>query len=201
MRLKIGTRLRLSFASVIGLVLCVGAIGYASMSRISDELRGSLGIAFQTSSEVADLRLVAREARLLMAASAASGTTSDLRTVEVLSKRFQEDLAAVAHRLPPSIHPDELSRLMATAVSVGQEYAKASAQQQWSRSRELGPEFTRASAAIEWYLEDAQRAERSWVEERLQAVSGELHRRALYFGAPAPTVPCRPSAMGVPIRA
>lgn len=125
---------------------------------------------------------MAREARLLLAAAAATGTTSDLRTVEVLSKRFQEDLAAVSKRLPPSINGDDLARAMATMVSVGTDYAKASAEQKWSRAGQLGPEFTRSAAAIEWYLEDAQRAERSWVEDRLVEVSAELRRRALYFG-------------------
>lgn len=38
MRLKIGARVRLYFATVIGIVLGLGVIGYASMSRISDEL-------------------------------------------------------------------------------------------------------------------------------------------------------------------
>jgi methyl-accepting chemotaxis protein len=75
-----------------------------------------------------------------------------------------------------------MARAMGTMVSVGTEYAKASAEQKWSRAGQLGPEFTRSGAAIEWYLEDAQRAERTWVEDRLVEVSAELRRRALYFG-------------------
>src|SRR5207245_1040459 len=55
-------------------------------------------------------------------------------------------------------------------------------QQQWSRAGELGPQFTRAAAAIEWNLEEAQRAERSWVEGRLSGASSELRRRAVAFG-------------------
>src|SRR5712671_7444885 len=183
MRLKIGARVRLYFAIVIAIVLALGAMGYATMSRMSREMKGSLGDAFQASVELSDLRLLAREARLVLAASAAAGTVSDLRGVEVLSKRFQEKLQALAPMLPPSIRPDELSQLMTTAVTVGRQYAQANAQQQWSRAGELGPQFTRAAASIEWNLEEAQRAERSWVEGRLGDASVELRRRALGFGA------------------
>ncbi len=182
MGLKIGARVRLYFAVVIGIVLALGALGYATMARMASEMRGSLGAAFQASVELADLRLLAHEARLVIAASAAGGTTSDLRSVEVLTKRFHEKLQALARRLPPSIRPDELSQLMDTAVSIGRQYAQANAQQQWSRAGDLGPQFTRAAAAVEWNLEEAQRAERSWVERRLADASSELQRRALGFG-------------------
>src|SRR6266849_953217 len=182
MGLKIGARVRLYFAVVIGIVLALGALGYATMARMASEMRGSLGAAFQASVALADLRLLAHEARLVIAASAAGGTTSDLRSVEVLTKRFHEKLQALARRLPPSIRPDELSQLMDTAVSIGRQYAQANAQQQWSRAGDLGPQFTRAAAAVEWNLEEAQRAERSWVERRLADASSELQRRALGFG-------------------
>ena len=182
MRLKIGARVRLYFATVIAIVLALGAMGYATMSRMSREMHGSLGDAFQASVELSDLRLLAHEARLVLAASAAAGTISDLRAVDVVAKRFEDKLQALAPRLPPSIRPDELSRLMTAAVSIGRQYAQANAQQQWSRAGELGPQFTRAAAAIEWNLEEAQRAERSWVEGRLSGASSELRRRAVAFG-------------------
>src|SRR5712691_7899867 len=182
MRLRIGARVRLYFAIVIAIVLALGAMGYATMSRMSREMKGSLGDAFQASVELSDLRLLAREARLVLAASAAAGTISDLRGVDVLATRFQEKLQALAPRLPPSIRPEELSQLMAAAVSIGRQYAQANAQQQWNRAGDLGPQFTRAAAAIEWNLEEAQRAERSWVEGRLADASSELRRRALAFG-------------------
>src|SRR5713101_2208618 len=136
MGLKIGARVRLYFAVVIGIVLALGALGYATMARMASEMRGSLGAAFQASVELADLRLLAHE----------------------------------------------LSQLMDTAVSIGRQYAQANAQQQWSRAGDLGPQFTRAAAAVEWNLEEAQRAERSWVEGRLAGASSELRRRALAFG-------------------
>src|SRR6266851_3335015 len=127
MRLKIGARVRLYFAIVIAIVLALGAMGYATMSRMSREMKGSLGDAFQASVELSDLRLLAREARLVLAASAAAGTTSDLRGVDGLAARFQEKLQALAPRLPPSIRPEELSQLMAAAVSIGRQYAQANA--------------------------------------------------------------------------
>ena len=182
MRLKIGARVRLYFGTVIGIVFAVGAMGYATMSRISREMKGSLSDAFQASLELSDLRLLAHEARRLLAASAAAGTTSDLRSVDLLANRFQEELQVLAPRLAPSIQPEELSQRMAAAVSIGRQYAQANAQQQWNRAGELGPQFTRAAVAIEWNLEEAQRAERSWVEGRLADASSELRRRALVFG-------------------
>ena len=182
MALKIGARVRLYFASVIAIVLALGAMGYATMSRVSRELLGSVGGAFQASSDLSDLRLIAREARLVLAASAAAGTASDIRTVDVLARRFQDQLRQLAPNLPPSIKAEELSKLMTAAVAVGSQYAQANAQQQWSRAAELGPQFTRAAAAIEWNLEEAQRQERTWVERRLGEAAGELRQRALAFG-------------------
>ena len=125
MRLKIGARVRLYFGTVIGIVFAVGAMGYATMSRISREMKGSLSDAFQASLELSDLRLLAHEARRLLAASAAAGTTSDLRSVDLLANRFQEELQALAPRLAPSIQPEELSQRMAAAVSIGRQYAQA----------------------------------------------------------------------------
>src|SRR5438552_3425082 len=182
MRLKIGARVRLYFAIVIGIVIALGAMGYATMARMAREMRGSLGEAFQTSLELSDLRLLAREARMVLASSAAGGTVSDLRAVDLLEKQFQAKLQVLAPRLPSSIHPDELSQSMAAAVSVGRQYAQANAQQQWNRAGELGPQFTRAAAAVEWSVGEAQRAERSWVEAHLMNVAVELRQRALAFG-------------------
>src|SRR5258705_11262945 len=73
MRLRIGTRVLLYFACVIGIVVALGVLGFTTMSRLSEELKGSLGEAFSASAELAELRLLARQARLILAASAAAG--------------------------------------------------------------------------------------------------------------------------------
>src|SRR5215470_14755019 len=125
MRLKIGARVRLYFAVVIGIVLALGAMGYATMARMAREMKGSLGDAFQTSLELSELRLLAREARMVLASSAAGGTVSELRAVDLLEKQFQAKLHVLAPRLPDSIHPEELSQLMADAVSIGRQYVRA----------------------------------------------------------------------------
>jgi methyl-accepting chemotaxis protein len=183
MRLKIGARVRLYFAAVIAIVLALGAVGYGAMVRIARELGGSINDAFQTSADLSDLRLLAREARLVLAKSAAAATTSDLPLVDGLTNRFNQQLAQLTPRLPPSVHADEIARLMDAAVTSGREYAKANAQQQWNRAGELGPEFSRAAAAIESNLEAAQGAERAWVANRLADASAEVRNRALTFGA------------------
>src|SRR6266851_4341421 len=172
MRLKIGARVRLYFAIVIAIVLALGAMGYATMSRMSREMKGSLGDAFQASVELSDLRLLAREARLVLAASAAAGTTSDLRGVDGLAARFQEKLQALAPRLPPSIRPEELSQLMAAAVSIGRQYAQANAQQQWNRAGDLGPPCRRVVGAA------AARARLRRGHRRLPRAGGAAHALA-----------------------
>jgi methyl-accepting chemotaxis protein len=182
MRLRIGARVRLYFAVVISIVLALGAMGYATMARMASEMKGSLGVAFQTSLELSELRLLVREARMILASSAASGAVSELRSVDLLEKQFQSRLQALAPRLPQSIHPDELSQQMTAAVSVGRQYVQANAQQQWRQAGELGPQFTRSAAQIEWSLGEAQRAERAWVEAHLGEVAAELRQRALAFG-------------------
>ena len=181
MRLRIGTRVLLYFACVIGIVVVLGGLGFASMSRISTELRGSLGDAFSASSELAELRLLARQARLVLSASAAAGTTADLKMADELAQRFSERLGELAPHLPPSIHADELSQLMKEAVASGREYAQANALQQWGRAAELGPRFTKAAAAIEGRLEEAQAAERSWVDGRLESMAAQVRGRGLLF--------------------
>jgi len=182
MRLRIGARVRLYFAVVFSIVLALGAMGYATMARMASETKGSLGVAFQTSLELSELRLLVREARMILASSAASGAVSELRSVDLLEKQFQSRLQALAPRLPQSIHPDELSQQMTAAVSVGRQYVQANAQQQWRQAGELGPQFTRSAAQIEWSLGEAQRAERAWVEAHLGEFAAELRQRALAFG-------------------
>jgi methyl-accepting chemotaxis protein len=145
-------------------------------------MKGSLGEAFQASLELSELRLLAHEARLLLAASAAGGTISDLRAVDLLERQFQAKLQVLVPRLPQSIHADELAQQMTGFVSIGRQYAQANAAQQWNRAGELGPQFTRAAAQAEWSLGEAQKAERSWVEAHLAEVAVELRQRALGFG-------------------
>jgi methyl-accepting chemotaxis protein len=182
MRLRIGARVRLYFGGVIGVVLGLGAIGFATTARISRDLHGWMGHAVQASADLSELRLLAREARFVLAASAAAGTTSDLRAADGLATRFKQKLDELAPRLPPSIHAQELAREMAETVSAGREYAQANAQQQWSRAGQLGPQFSLAGSALEWSLEEAQRAERSRVDARLADASAKMRTRALAFG-------------------
>jgi methyl-accepting chemotaxis protein len=181
MRLRIGTRVLLYFACVIGIVVVLGVLGFSSMSRISGELKGSLTDAFGASAELAELRLLARQARLVLSASAAAGTTADLKMADELAQRFSERLDELAPHLPPSVRAEELSQLMKAAVAAGREYAQANALQQWGRAGELGPRFTRAGAAIEERLEEAQRAERAWVDGQLESMAAQLRRRGLVF--------------------
>ncbi|HYS07993.1 MAG TPA: methyl-accepting chemotaxis protein [Myxococcales bacterium] len=183
MRLRIGTRVLLYFACVIGIVVALGVLGFTTMSRLSEELKGSLGEAFSASAELAELRLLARQARLILAASAAAGTTADLKAADELARRFSTRLAELAPHLPPSVAAGELAQSMNLAVSTGREYAQANALQQWNRAGELGPRFSKAGEVLESRLEQAQGDERSWVEGRLATVARRMQVRGIVFAA------------------
>ncbi len=79
MRLRIGTRVRLYFGCVIGVVVALGAVGFTTMSSISRELKGSLSDAFGASAELAELHLLARQVHFAYASAAAAGTSTDPR--------------------------------------------------------------------------------------------------------------------------
>ncbi len=181
MRFRIGTRIRLYFACVIGVVVALGAVGFTTMSGIALELKGSLIDAFGVSAELAELHLLARQAHFVFAGSAAAGTTTDLQAADELAQRFSDRLEGLAPHLPPSIPAEELSRLMSGAVALGRAYTKANALQQWKLAGELGPRFSEAASAIEDRLEEAQRAERVRLEIRLGSLSAQVRRRGLAF--------------------
>jgi len=182
MRVKIGTRVRLYFGCVIGVVIALGVVGFTTMWDISREMKGSLSDSFGASAELAELHLLARQAHFLFAGTAAAGAT-DLQEVDEVVKRFASKLKGLAPHLPKSTPAAELSQLMSEAVALGRSYAKANAQRQSKLSEELAPKFNEAAGAIEDRLEEAQRAERVHVEIRLGTLSAQLRRRGYVFAA------------------
>src|SRR5256885_14198886 len=105
MAMKIGARVRLYLGSVLGIVLALGVFALAAMSALGADLRLSLGGAFEASAAVADLRLLAIQTQMVLAASAAAGTTTDVATVDGLGRRFRSVSGIIIRRMHYSIDP------------------------------------------------------------------------------------------------
>lgn len=181
MRLSIGTRLRLSLALLIGIVLLLGAVGYRAMHALAQEVKGSLGVAVAAAAEIDELRLRAHEARLTIAAAAAAATTSELATAGKLRARFDDRAASLASRKLQGVDSAGLSLRMAEMVSIGSDFARANAAQQWSRAAELSPRFEKAAKDLEITLDALAEEQRRTVARRLERGGNDLRRSAWLF--------------------
>jgi methyl-accepting chemotaxis protein len=180
-RIQIGTRLRLSLGAIVGIVLVLGILGYRAMDGLAGELRGSLTKAVQSATALDGLRLDAREARLVIAASAAAATTTDLATADVAQGRYAAGLAGLNARKQAGIDTARLERQMAEMIAVGKEFAEANAGQQWSKAAALSPRFEKLAADLDDLLANVAAAQRAQVGFRLSAAAHRLRTVALVF--------------------
>jgi methyl-accepting chemotaxis protein len=183
MRIGIGARLRLSLGLMIGIVLILGAVGYRAMSGLAYEVRGSLTDAVDAASVIEELRLAAREARLVIAASAAAATTTGLATADALQRRYSGRLAELNQRKRPDFDTGELDGRMAKMIAAGKAFANANADQQWSKAAELSQRFDKLANELDQLLAGIASAQRGRVDDKLAAASGDLKRSAWVFAA------------------
>jgi len=81
--MRIGTRVRTYLACILGIVLGVGVFGFVANARALADLRSSLGDGFELNTDLDELRLLFSRTQLVLSASAAAGTTTDLDQVDV----------------------------------------------------------------------------------------------------------------------
>ena len=182
MAMKIGTRVRLYLGSVFGIVLGLGVFALAAMSALGADVRLSLGGAFEANAAVADLRLLAMQTQLVLAASAAAGTTTDLATVDGLDARFHAVIEHLRGRKAAGIDPDEIAGRMSAMETAGRNLVAANAQQKWTAVGEASPKFAAAAQQLVDILDKAGAAQRQFVTARLEEASTGLRRRAVLFG-------------------
>ncbi|HEY6909428.1 MAG TPA: methyl-accepting chemotaxis protein [Myxococcales bacterium] len=181
MRIQIGTRVRLSLAAIVAIVLILGALAFRAMYGLAGEVRGSLSEAVGSATALDGLRLDAREARLVIAASAAAATTTDLAVADQARRRYQERLAGLAARKNAGIDVAGLEADMAAMIAVGKEFAEANAAQQWSKAAVLSPRFEKLSGDLDKRLAVVAAAQRAQVDSRLAAASRKLKTLAVVF--------------------
>ena len=181
MRVQIGTRLRLSFAAIIAIVLVLGVLGYRSMSGLANDVRGSLAEAVDSAAALDELRLAGREARLVIAASAAAATTTDLAAADAAQARYAVRLADLQRSRRTDFDPAELGRRMAEMIATGKELAIANAGQQWSKAAELSPRFEKLAGDLDRQLADLAQLQRKQVSRRLAGAALHGQRIAYLF--------------------
>jgi methyl-accepting chemotaxis protein len=182
-RIQIGTRVRLSLAAIVAIVLISGLLAFGAIYGLADEVRGSLTDAVESATALDGLRLDAREARLVIAASAAAATTTDLATADQAQRRYADRLAALSARKHAGIDTAGLERQMAEMMAVGKEFAQANAAQQWSKAAGLSPRFEKLAGDLGDRLAIVAAAQRAQVDFRLSAASRKLKTIALVFAA------------------
>ncbi len=180
MRVQIGARLRLSLGAIIAIVLVLGVLGYRSMSGMAREVRGSLADAVDSAAALDELRLAAREARLVLAASAAAGTTTDLAVADAAQARYVRRLAGLERA---EVDTSELGKRMAEMVATGKQLAMANAAQQWSNAAELSPKFEKLAGQLDEILARVSEARRARVSATLGSAAQRVQRTAWVFAA------------------
>jgi len=178
--ITIGTRVRAYLACILGIVLGLGVFGFVASTRATNDLRSSLADSFARSNAIDEMRLLARQAQLLVSVSAAAGTTTDLATVDKLAAEF----VAIASRIedrPSGIGSAELCRLMAALVRTGREFVEANAHQQWTAAADLSTRFDKSVAQLRATLERMNVAQEAGVDVELTTAAVELRKRNFFF--------------------
>jgi len=183
MRIGIGTRLRLNLALIVAIVLILGAFGYRAMTGLAGLVKGSLADAVRSTATIDEMRLVAREARFVVTASAGAATTSDLKRLDALQEGFEERLADLAAKRAGGFDGAELSRLFSETASAGKAFANANAAQQWAKAADLSVRFEKSDNELEQRLASASSEQRARVDRQLTAASEDLRKKALLFAA------------------
>ena len=181
MRLQIGARLRLYLSLLIGIVLILGAFGYRAMTGLAAQVRSSLADAVDSASTIDELRLAAREARLVIAASGAAGTTSDLVTADALQRRYHDRLADLSARRDSSVDISDLGRRMDEMVAAGKAFANANASQAWAAAAQHSVRFDKLDRELEDRLATVAGERRSKVDVMLQGAAQGLNRSSWIF--------------------
>jgi signal transduction histidine kinase len=181
--MNIGTRVRAYLACILGIVLGVGVFGFVANARATSDLRSSLADGFELNSAVDELRLLSSQARLIISAAAAAGTTTDLREVDDTAAKFVVIANRIEAKLPPRFAPSELRQMMTAVAGIGRDFVEANARQQWARAADLSSRFDQSAETLRERLQRMDDEQKAQVAAKLATAAVELRKRNAYFAA------------------
>ena len=102
--MKIETRLRLSFGTILLMVIVVGIIGALAMRQSSAQLSGNLRRSFQITAATERLAALAHEHNVVVSMHAAAGTQPDAGRVERIEEETRIAIAQLARNVGEPAH-------------------------------------------------------------------------------------------------
>jgi len=181
--MRIGTRVRTYLACILGIVLGVGVFGFVANARALADLRSSLGDGFELNTDLDELRLLFSRTQLVLSASAAAGTTTDLDQVDEMVSSFDSIVNHIEARTHGRFATADLHSMMSTMARDGRRFVEANARQQWVSAADLSVTFEKSAHELHDVLERLHDQQEARVTTKLAGAAVALRKRNVYFAA------------------
>jgi len=182
-KMRIGTRVRTYLACILGIVLGVGVFGFVANARALADLRSSLGDGFELNTDIDELRVLFSRAQLVLSASAAAGTTTDLPEVDQMVASFDSIVDRLEAQTQARFAIAGLRPMMSTMVRDGRRFVEANARQQWAAAADLSVTFDKSAQDLHDVLQRLNDEQEAEVTAKLASAAVALRKRNALFAA------------------
>jgi signal transduction histidine kinase len=176
----ISSWVRVYLAFILGIGIAVGVFASIANARAMSDLRSSLADGFEVNTAIDELRLLSSHARLLITASAAAGTTSDLPNVDRMTAEFVAIATRLAAMRPV---PVELRERMSAVQRDGRAFVDANTRQEWAAAADLSSRFEESANQLQAALLKLNGQAKADVAAKLSLASADLRKRNAWFAA------------------
>jgi len=171
---------RVYLAFILGIGIAVGVFASIANARAMSDLRSSLADGFEVNTAIEELRLLSSHARLLITASAAAGTTSDLPNVDRMTAEFVAIATRLAAMRPV---PVELRESMSAVQRDGRAFVDANTRQEWAAAADLSSRFEESANQLQSALLKLNGQSKADVAAKLSLAAADLRKRNAWFAA------------------
>ncbi len=182
MRLTVGRRVGLTFASVLLVVAALGVYGFVSNQLAAARLGETVSAAMDCALAAGEMELYARGAAQVLSGQAAAGT-SDLAPIAAARDGFAAALGRLERATTAPQAAAEVKQLFSEVLDKGEGMVRATANQEWLEAGERSKAFKAAVTSLDEKLERLRVDQASAVRSSLADTRTTLAARGALFAS------------------